>query len=1150
MSTERADAPPTVDATRDTPFVGLVPYGEDDAAFFFGRDRETRIVAGNLKASPLTLLYGASGVGKTSLLRAGVVRDLREELREARTLPDGRVPFSVTVFSAWRDEPLPALMESIGASVGAAPDPGAPPVETLRAWTERVATLLVILDQFEDYFTYHPDEDGPGTLAGELPEIVNDPDLHVHVLLSIREDALARLDHFKGSIPRLFGNYVRVPHLDRAAAGRAIEGPVQEWNRRSPSEPPYVLGPGVVDAVVDAATVGKLALVRAGTDRGTAEGGERVEAPYLQLVMQRLWRATAAAGSRELTLTTLAALGGPRRIVENHLLEALAALTEDEQAVAADLFRFLVTRSKTKIAHPVSDLAEWTGRPEPDVTSVLDKLCSPEGGRVMRRIPPPPSGGEQRYELFHDVLAEPVLEWRRDHEQEARRRAALRRYLRIGAVLVTLSAIFAALGVWALIQRSQAQDATRSASSLALASSARVQLDDHVERSLLLGLEALREKRTPEATSAMVEALQVARGSGAAAILRGGSSGVRTVAYSSDGSTLASADFDGSLRLWDTTGRRALGEPLLGHTNEVWGLAFSPDATTLASASFDGTVRLWNVQDGSPRGAPIDADVGAVRSVAFTPDGRTLAFGGSDDTVRLWDVAAGKPEGEPLRGHRSSVWAVDVSRDGRTLASGGSDRTVRLWDLRRGGQPVGTLEGHVGTVASVDFSPDGRLLASSDLDGEIRLWDARTLEPIGAPLRPGSGQVWSIAFSPDGRTLAASGNDGTVRSWNVRTREASPEPLRGHARAVIAVAYGPDGTLASAGYDGTVRLWPGGAASPFGEVVGTHDDRVTTVTIAPDGRILASGGFDRSVRFWELATGKAPPALEGDLDSVESVAVSPDGSVLAVADVAGSIWLWSMPARAPAGRLEGHEDAVTSVAFGPDGVVLASGSADGTVRLWDVSTKQQIGDALTGHESEVLDVAFSSDGRTLATSGSDGTLRLWDAVDRAADGELPLGDGEIVDSIAFAPDGDTLASGSVGGSLRFWSVRDREQLGEPLAAHVPGVVEDVAFGQSGATLVSAGSDGTVRLWDVPGRQALGRPLRGHDGAVYGVAFAPDGRAVASGGDDTTVRLWDGILWRDLADLESQVCSLVVRNLTQAEWDELVPGLAYRTTCPS
>jgi WD40 repeat protein len=1162
MTDPFAEREPAPDGPLESPYVGLVPYGEQDAAFFFGRGEEKRIVGGNLRAFRLTLFYGASGVGKTSLLRAGVVHDLRRHLHEHATRRVERAPFAVCVFSSWRDDPLAALMDTIRVAASealhgeeVAPwQPGDAVAETLRSWTERVRTLLVVLDQFEDYFLYHPDEDGEGTFAGAFPSIVNDPNLRVNFLLSIREDALAKLDRFKGRVPRLFANYVRIEHLSRAAARDAIEGPIREWNRRlSPQEPPYALEPALVEAVIDAAAAGKLALGRGGSDADTAVPGmERIEAPFLQLVMERLWRATVAASSRDLTVARLEQLGGAQQIVENHLRDALGALAPGERAVAADLFRFLVTSSKTKIAHQVPDLVEWTGRAEPEVTTVLDRLCRGESGRILRRIPPPPTGdGDTRYELFHDVLAEPILEWRREYEQEQRRRATVRRFVRVGSVLASLVAVFAALGIWALVQRGEARSATRSATSLALASAASAQVDDHVEQSLLLGLEALRASPSAEASSAMVQALEVARRSGAKAILRGGADGVRTIAFSPDGSTLASADFDGALRLWDTKARTTLGEPLLGHTNEVWGLAFSPDGEVLASSSFDGTVRLWSVEEEGPLGAPIDADVGAVRSVAFSPDGRTVALGGSDDTVRLWEVGERRSAAPPLQGHRSSVMSVAFSPDGRTLASGGADRAVWLWDLRPGKPRGRALDGHVGKVVSVAFSPDGRTLASSDLAGDVRLWDARTGEPRGEALQSETGEVWSVAFSPDGRTLASSGFDGTVRLWDVRAGRVSSDALRGHSRAVIAVAYASDGTLASASFDGTARLWDVRKQSRLGEPLGSHEDRVTTLASSPDGRTLASGGFDRAIRLWDLRSRKSLGQLgEGRSDSLESVAFSPDGGTLASADVAGSIWLWEMPAGTPLGRLRGHDGAVQSIAFGPDGSMLASAGSDGTVRLWDLPGEEQIGAPLTGHEDSVWSVAFSSDGRTLASGSSDGTLRLWDVDGHGPAGQLPLVEGEVVLSVAFAPDGRTLASGSVGGSVRLWDTRSREPLGEPLGGHAAQNVQDVAFSPSGRTVASAGSDGTVRLWDVPGRRELGRPLRDHIGAAFGVAFSPDSRTVVSGGDDKTVRLWDGILWRDLTDLERQVCGLVVRNLTEPEWQELVPGLSYRTTCPT
>jgi hypothetical protein len=434
----------------EAPYNGLMPYSEEDAPFFFGREREREVIIANLIASRLTLLYGASGVGKSSVLRAGVAHHLHKQAYQ--NLAEQGTPESiVVVFSSWRDEPVAGLARQIQESVGRVLNEDmsklVPPshslIQTLQSWTDRLhSDLLIILDQFEEYFLYHPQEDSEGTFAVELPQAVNQRDLRVNFLVSIREDSLAKLDRFKGQIPNLFDNYLRIEHLNREAARAAIEKPIEQYNRlRAMGGDQASIEPPLVEAVLDQVRTGQVLL--GGTGRGVLGGAAglsqseaRIEAPYLQLVMKDLWYEEVRAGPPVLRLETLKRLGGAETIVKTHLDATMRTFSAIEQDTAAQLFHYLVTPSGSKIAHSAADLAEYVKIPQAQATQVLDKLSGQEIRILRPLIPPTDQSGVTQYEIFHDILAQAILDWRMQYIQAQDKAAEIRKEVQRGRSLV------------------------------------------------------------------------------------------------------------------------------------------------------------------------------------------------------------------------------------------------------------------------------------------------------------------------------------------------------------------------------------------------------------------------------------------------------------------------------------------------------------------------------------------------------------------------------------------------------------------------------------------------------------------------------------------------------------------------------------------
>jgi WD40 repeat protein len=369
----------------------------------------------------------------------------------------------------------------------------------------------------------------------------------------------------------------------------------------------------------------------------------------------------------------------------------------------------------------------------------------------------------------------------------------------------------------------------------------------------------------------------------------------------------------------------------------------------------------------------------------------------------------------------------------------------------------------------------------------------------------------------------------------------------GHTGPVRDVAFSPNsGLLATASIDRSVRFWDTATGQSHGAPLAGHTGGVWGVAFSPDGRLLATASADQTVRLWDPATGQPHGSpLAGHTGGVWVVAFSPDGRLLATAGADRTVRLWD-PAtgRSRGPPLTGHTDAVYGLAFSPDGRLLATTSGDQTVRLWDPATGRPHGPPLTGHTDEVNDVAFSPNGQLLATASTDRTVRLWDPVTGQAHGPPLTGHNSGVWGMAFSPDGRLLATASADQTVRLWDPTTGQPHGPPLTGHTDRVTS-VAFSPDGRLLASTSGDQTVRLWDPTTGQPHGPPLTGHTDWVNAVAFSPDGRKLATGSSDQMTRLWNPAFdsWLTAG------CTLVNRNLAMTEWNQLAQGLPYQRTCP-
>ena len=1045
--------------TPDGPFKGLASFEDSalDELLFFGREREREVITANIVAARLTVLYGASGVGKTSLLAAGVARELR-------TLPERPV---VVVHSSWSDPAAPALAAAIADAAGIERGPLGETIEVAGALH---GELYLLLDQVEQYFVYHGTDPA---LGDALAELVGRAELPVHVLIGIREDALARLDAFKGSVAGLLANRLRLEPLTRDQARRAIVGPLERFVELAPEEQGVGIEPELLDAVLDGVRTG--ALIQSGRGAGvvaTRAATDEVEAPYLQVVMHRLWETEHAQGSHLLRLETLERLGGPQQIVEEHLARALGVLAPAQRELAARMFNQLVTPSGTKIAHSDADLARYAGTTRTELEPVLATLADE---RILR---PVGDDGVQAHEIYHDVLADAVLAWRgrfeaeRGLEQERRRH---RRLLAVAIGALAVAAVMVVVSAYALTQRHEARrraDEARAATQTAraaardarageLAATALNSIADNPAESVhdalastLLAPSARREEVLREAL--LDDRLVSTTKLGAP---------VQEAAYQSDGKDLLVAGADGSVAIVDGRSGGVVRRLSNGEAGRRAIVATDGSAAVVFGA---GPSRLLLSRGG---GQGLGTDVAAA---AFSGDGSTLVTVSDRGVVSISATRGGRAGRFVVPGAKR----VALDRYGTRVFVAGSGAAA-VFD--RAGRRIVRLP--PADAAAVVFSPVGHVFAAGGKDRMVRIWDERK----GGPPRvlDGLSPIRALAFSPRGSDVASASKDGTGRLWSVADGKLLAT-LNGHTNPVDGISFNPTGdAVMTWSRDGTARVWKTSAGAPGAPLATLPASPGAAVRYAVWGgrRIAATADADGSVRTWNVESqplltelARMPVPLTG-LAMVDGKLVARSERGTFVIDPRTGRVL----ARGHARPLADEAAGVVAEAHGRDLVVRRGGKKD-QVTL----------------RAPVVGVAVSRDG-SRAAAASDSQVTVVSPSGRRTVLASPSG---RVTSVAFSPDGHRVVSGTRGGAVVVWTTDGTSvRMFRPHFAEVA----DAQFSPDGRWIVTAGPH-TGSLIDTKRNQVVFL-LRGHRGKLTGAVFAPSGRRIYTAGDDGTVRVY-------------------------------------------
>jgi WD40 repeat protein/transcriptional regulator with XRE-family HTH domain len=1120
LSARQEDAPTPGIA----PYKGLLFFDESDSELFFGREALTAQLVRHVMdlamdaSSRFLAVVGASGSGKSSLVRAGLAVALKRAGWEVGVLTPTAVPLRI----------LQANLDL--------------------ARIKKAERVLILVDQFEEVFTLCHDELERIAFIDKLLSAAQDQIKKFTVVIALRADFYSHCAQY----PLLRQAVATEQEYIGQMTAEELRGAIEEPAKRSGWE----FEPGLVDVLLN--------------DIG-AQGISEPEPGALPLLSHALLATWEHRRGRVLTLEGYHASGGVRgAIAETAESVYTDQLDHTQQGIAHDIFLRLTelgegtedTRRRTSLNELMRQFAEATYLRgvlnilaearliilNEDSAEVAHEALIREWQRLHEWLTQDREGlllhrhlteaahewerrGKDPVELYRGARLAKAREWaatndgrmnpgereflaasieREEHDlleremqrqreldaahelaetqkarledqQRAASRLRRRAIILTGALFLAIVLAAAALFLGGLAQTHfQRAESERLVSySRELASNSKVAIPEDPELSILLALRAVEvlqdagQQVLPEAANALHEAVQASR---VKRTLDISTEPVWGLAYSPDGARLATGAVDGlMITIWNSaTGQKIMEIEMPENSGLLKLLGFSPDGTRLAGSSTKGDMIFWDAGTGKTI-FTLPGNPEAWR-FDFSPDGNHLAVAYDNGITRLWDLQNRELLVTIDNGTHLKTLDVEFSPDGKTFVSANGDGIARVYDADNGNE-LFSLKGHSVHLWAAKFSPDGELIATASTDSTAKIWNATSGELI-TTLNGHTNEVQDLEFSPDSKVLATAGEDGKIIIWDVATGKQI-EKLAGHVGWVTNVTFDPAGnTLASSGTDGTVRIWDW--ASPPHELLTFegHTGRVLGFAITPDDKKMVTTSTDETARIWDLSSGQELLKITGGGNS--------------------EVYVWAV-----------------DVTVSPDGRWFTTIGADGAAGIWDIQTGKQLFD-LVGHEGRTWDVAVSPDGTRLATAGDDKTVRVWDP--HAGEVLLILrGHTEKVGDVAFSPDGTQLASASEDHTVRIWNSITGALL-HTLSSPDSGMFR-IVFNKTGTQMVTLDfvPRTDFRIWDTTTGQGL-QELKGHTDVLYDAAFSPDGHLIATGGGEAKPIIWDVATGKELFKL--------------------------------